>query len=173
MKKILFLDRDGIINVDNSYVYKIEEFEWMPEVFSALKLAKEAGYEFVIVTNQSGVARGYFTEEDVLTLKQYIEDSFKKNGLSLLGYYYCPHLQNAPVAKYNKVCNCRKPAPGMILQAMKDIDVDKDKSFLIGDSKRDVEAANAAGLRGYLYQEKSILEFMQKVLAKEKAYERL
>lgn len=171
MKKILFLDRDGVINVDNSYVYKIEEYEWMPEVFDALKLAKESGYEFIIVTNQSGVARGYFTEDDVLKLQRYIEDKFVEHGLNLLGYYYCPHLDGAPIAKYDKKCNCRKPAPGMILQAMKDVDVDKEKSFLIGDSVRDVEAANAAGLRGYLYKGESLLAFMRNVLAKERTYE--
>lgn len=173
MKKILFLDRDGVINIDNSYVYKIEEFEWMPEIFAALNLAKEAGYEFVIVTNQSGVARGYFTEEDLLKLKAYIEKAFSDNGLSLLGYYYCPHLDGAPIEKYNKVCNCRKPKPGMLIQAMEDIAIDKEHSFLIGDSKRDVEAAEAVDIRGYLYEGNSILEFMQDVLAKEKAYEGL
>lgn len=173
MKKILFLDRDGVINIDHSYVYKIEDFEWIPGIFEGLKKAVKDGYECIIVTNQSGVARGYFTEDDVQKLQKYIEESFAAEDIPLLGYYYCPHLPDAPISKYNKVCKCRKPEPGMLLQAMKDISVDKNQSFLIGDSKRDIVAANRAGIRGYLYQNEPMEQFIADILAKENSIERI
>ncbi len=164
MKKILFLDRDGVINKDKSYLYKIEDFEWVEGVKEALTMATNAGYEIIVVTNQSGVARGYYTEEDVKRLHDYISAELAVIGVFILDFYYCPHLLGASVKKYDIDCECRKPKPGMLLQAMEDYSVCKEQSFMIGDSLRDVEAAESAGIRGYLYQGGCMKSFVEGIL---------
>ena len=166
--KVLFLDRDGILNEDVSYLYKISDLKWVPGIFDALRLAREAGYELIVVTNQSGVARGMFTEEDVQNLHEHMQDELLMEGIPLLDIYYCPHLEGAAMPAYDVVCDCRKPKPGMILQAMEDHPIDSHESFLIGDSPRDVEAAHGAGISGYLYQGGDIVEFVTSCLEAEK-----
>ena len=170
MKKVLFLDRDGVINVDTGYLYKVENLQWIDGVKEGLALAVAHGYDIIVVTNQSGIARGYYTEGDVCALHQYMNQELTTAGAPILHFYYCPHHQEGIVSQYTKTCNCRKPKPGMILQAMVDYDIDKNRSFLIGDSKRDVEAAHAAGLRGYLFTGGSMLDFVKACLAKEEGY---
>lgn len=164
MRKVLFLDRDGVINKDVSYLYKIADLQWVDGAKEALKLAHDSGYELIVVTNQSGVARGYYKETDVQILHDYMGNELFKAGAPILHFYYCPHHKDGTVERYAVDCNCRKPKPGMILQAIKDFDVDVEHSFLIGDSQRDVDTAEAAGVKGYLFTESNLLNFMKKIL---------
>lgn len=164
MRKVLFLDRDGVINKDVSYLYKIVDLQWVDGAKEALKLAHDSGYELIVVTNQSGVARGYYKETDVQILHDYMGNELFKAGAPILHFYYCPHHKDGTVERYAVDCNCRKPKPGMILQAIKDFDVDVEHSFLIGDSQRDVDAAEAAGVKDDLFTESNLLHFMKKIL---------
>lgn len=162
--KAVFLDRDGTLNVDVAYLYEIEKFKWIPGAKEALKYLSERGYILFVVTNQSGVARGFFDEDRVQALHGFIQDELKKIDVKIEKFYYCPHLVGAAVAAYDKDCECRKPKPGMILQACQEYNIDKQQSFLIGDGKRDVEAAEAAGIRGYRYTDGSLLELVKKII---------
>lgn len=165
MKKAVFFDRDGVLNIDKNYLYKIEEFEWQQDAMQAVQFLKEQGYFIVVVTNQSGIARGYYTEQDMDLLHEHMQTELAKLGTSIDAFYHCPHLPNAEVAAYAVKCDCRKPAPGMILQAIKDHGLDAEQSFLIGDKNRDIEAGNAAGVTGYLYKEGSLLAFVKNITA--------
>ena len=164
MKKVIFLDRDGVINVDVNYLYRIEDLTFMPGALEALALAVRAGYELIVVTNQSGVARGYYTEADVKKLHAYMGAKMAEQGAPVLQFYYCPHHEKGTVPVYTKVCDCRKPKPGMILKAMEDYSIDRAKSFMIGDKTSDVEAAHRAGLDGYLFEGDNLLPFMRSIL---------
>lgn len=162
--KAVFLDRDGVLNVDVDYLYKIEDFRWIEEAPQALAYLAERGYKLFVVTNQSGIARGYYTVEDMQKLHDYMQQELQKFGVQIEKFYYCPHHKDGKVAKYAVDCSCRKPKPGMILQALEEYDIDAAASFLIGDSKRDVEAANAAGIAGYLYTGGSLLTFAKNIV---------
>lgn len=162
--KAVFLDRDGTLNVDVAYLYEIEKFNWIPGAKEALKYLTEQGYTLFVVTNQSGVARGYFAEEKVHQLHAFIQSELAEIGVKIEKFYYCPHLPDGPIPKYAIECDCRKPKPGMILQACHEYDIDKEKSFLVGDGKRDVEAAEAAGIRGYRYIGGSLLDFVKGII---------
>ncbi|MBS4912616.1 MAG: HAD family hydrolase [Veillonella sp.] len=164
MKKVIFLDRDGVINVDVNYLYRIEDLTFMPGAAEALALAVKSGYELIVVTNQSGVARGYYTEDDVKKLHAYMGDALAAKGAPILQFYYCPHHEKGTVPAYTKACDCRKPKPGMILKAMEEYAVDRSASFLIGDKPSDVEAAHNAGIDGYLFEGDDLLPFMQSIL---------
>ena len=166
MRKVLFLDRDGVINKDVSYLYKIADLQWVDGAKEALKLAHDAGYELIVVTNQSGVARGYYKETDVQILHDFMGNELFKAGAPILHFYYCPHHKDGTIKRYAIDCNCRKPKPGMLLQAIKDFDVDVEHSFLIGDSQCDVDAAETAGVKGYLFTESNLLDFMKTILKK-------
>ena len=167
-KKLCLLDRDGVLNIDKAYLYKPEEVEWVADSKAAIAWLNRQGYSVVVVTNQSGVARGFFTEDDVLKLHVWMQEEVKKAGGEIAAFYYCPHLPGAPVKEYDRECDCRKPKPGMILQALHDFGVRPENAFMAGDSPRDVEAAEAAGVRGYLYSEGSLLEFVQGILREKK-----
>lgn len=164
MKKVIFLDRDGVINVDVNYLYRIEDLTFMPGALEALALAVRAGYELIVVTNQSGVARGYYTEEDVKKLHAHMGEVLAAARAPILRFYYCPHHEKGTVPAYTMVCDCRKPEPGMILKAMEDYSIDRAKSFMIGDKSSDVEAAHRAGLDGYLFEGDNLLPFMRSIL---------
>lgn len=165
--KAVFLDRDGTLNVDVNYLYRIEDFAWMPEAREALSYLQEQGYTLFVITNQSGVARGYYTIAQMEQLHAYMNQELAQVGAHIEKFYYCPHHNKEGVLpEYVKDCDCRKPKPGMLLQACAEYEVDKEKSLMIGDSKRDVEAAEAAGIRGYLYEGGSLLDFVKQVLKK-------
>lgn len=168
MRKVLFLDRDGVINKDVHYLYRKEDMHFIDGAPEALKKAVEAGYDLIVVTNQSGVARGYYTEEDVQVLHQYMGDLLAQSGAPILAFYYCPHLKGAKIKAYDKDCSCRKPKPGLLLQAMKDYSIDKKHSFMVGDKPGDVAAAKAAGLRGYQFTGSNLDTFLGPLLEKEK-----
>lgn len=166
-RKVIFLDRDGVLNVEVSYLHKIEDFQWQEGAKEALQEAVAREYDLVVVTNQSGVARGYFTEEDVQILHNFMKAELSKIGVNLLAIYYCPHLVGATVPEYDKNCNCRKPKPGLLLQAFSDFEISQDDSFLVGDSPRDVEAAEAAGIKGYLFPGGNLKTFLHPILIKQ------
>ena len=136
LRPALFLDRDGIINVDRGYVGKREDFEFYPGIFELCRIAKQLGYLIFVVTNQSGIERGYYTEQDFLNLNDWMCAVFKEHGAEIDKVYYCPFLDSAD----------RKPMPGMILRAAQEFDVDLSISVLVGDKETDVQAGISAGV---------------------------
>lgn len=146
MRKAAFIDRDGVINVDRAYVHRIEDFQLIPGAVEAMGRLQQAGYLLVLITNQSGIARGLFTEADYHRLDGYIRERLAQSGVSLDSVQYCPHLPNAQVTEYRRDCECRKPRPGMILTAATELDIDLARSFLVGDRKSDIDAGHAAGV---------------------------
>lgn len=146
MNKALFLDRDGVINVNHGHVHKIEDFDFIDGIFDLCKLAKEKNFIIIIVTNQAGIGKGYYTENQFLSLNQWMLDMFKQYGILIDHVYYCPH-------RPEDNCNCRKPNPGMIIKAINDYNIDVKNSILIGDKQSDIDAAKAAGIvNTYLFE---------------------
>lgn len=161
MNGVVFLDRDGVINADIGYLWRREDFVWIPGAPAAIRLLNERGRPVVVVTNQSGVARGYYTEQDVESLHRWMNAELNRQGARIDAFYFCPHHPDGAIPEYTRVCDCRKPQPGMLLQAMEDWRGDPAKSVLIGDKESDVAAAAAAGIRGYLFDGKNLLEFVE------------
>lgn len=160
----IFFDRDGVLNKDFGYVYKSEDFKWIPGAMETIKHLKDMGYAIFVITNQSGVARGYFTEEDIKDLHEWInEELFEKYQVKIDGFYYCPHHPTVGQSPYQTKCECRKPKPGLIIRALKDFHIDKSKSYFIGDKDTDIEAASDVGIRGYIFQSENLLNFMHQV----------
>lgn len=145
MNKALFLDRDGIINIDHGYVYKPSEFIFTSDIFELCHRFTEQNYVLVVVTNQSGIARGLYTEEDFETLSYWMKARFQEQGLSIAGVYYCPHHPTKGSDQYRINCACRKPQPGMLLRAAKELDLDLTKSVMLGDKMSDAQAGKQAG----------------------------
>jgi len=139
LNKAVFLDRDGVINVDRDYVHKIEEFEFKDGIFELLKHLRDLGYLLIVVTNQSGIGRGYYSEEDFRQITKYMLDSFIEKGIEIAKVMYCPH---AP----EEECRCRKPDSLMIEESAKELQVDLSVSWLIGDKKSDIQSAKKAGV---------------------------
>ena len=147
MKKLaLFLDRDGVINVDHGYVHTPEKFEFVDGIFEIVAAANKAGYLVIVVTNQAGIGRGYYSEAQFHALTDWMKTKFIENGGRIDAVYFCPYHPEYGVGKYRRESDCRKPAPGMILTAMRDFDIDLGKSILVGDSLKDIYAANASGI---------------------------
>lgn len=149
-KRAVFIDRDGTINVEKEYLHRPDEFEFIPGAPEAIRLLGEAGFLVVVVTNQSGVARGYYKEEDVRALHRYMDDLLERQGARVDAYYFCPHHPDNGAGEYRIECTCRKPLPGMLLQAASDLEIDLSSSWMIGDKGVDVEAGLAAGCRAGL-----------------------
>ncbi len=149
MQRAVFLDRDGTINLEKEYLYRIDEFEFVPGAPEAIRLLNEAGFMVVVVTNQSGVARGYYTEEDVEALHHFISRELARHDARIDAWMYCPHHPSGK-GRYSLPCSCRKPMPGMLLEAARRFDIDLEHSVMIGDKLADVEAALAAGCRPVL-----------------------
>lgn len=145
-KPAVFLDRDGVINVDRGYVHDEHDFHFIEGVFAATKQLQEMGYLLVLVTNQSGIARGLFSEERFLTLTQWMDWNFVDNHVEFDGIYYCPHHPEYGIDTYKQDCDCRKPKPGMFLSAQDDLDIDMANSVMVGDKAEDLMAAEAAGV---------------------------
>lgn len=143
MAKAVFLDRDGTINVERDYLFRCEDFEFISGVPEAIKKLNDAGFLVVVVTNQSGVARGYYSEADVKLLHGFVEQQLVLHGAHVDGYYYCPHHPDKGNAPYRKLCRCRKGEPGMLLDAARDLNIDLTQSFIVGDKLADVEAGLA------------------------------
>lgn len=145
-RKAAFLDRDGVINLDRAYVHKWEDFEFVPGAIEAMKRLSDAGYALVIVTNQSGIARGMYTEEDYQLLTRLMCDALFDEGVVIAGVYHCPHHPDGTVRGFDVECDCRKPAPGMILRAARELGLSLADSILVGDKSSDIEAARRAGI---------------------------
>lgn len=150
MRPAVFLDRDGTLIDERNYLDRLDQIEPLPGAAAALARLRDAGFALVVVTNQAGVARGYVDEPFVRAAHDRLAALFARDGLVLDGYYYCPHHPEGSVAAYRRACRCRKPSPGMIEEAARDLDLDVARSFVIGDKWLDVELATNAGARGIL-----------------------
>jgi D-glycero-D-manno-heptose 1,7-bisphosphate phosphatase len=146
-RKAVFLDRDGVINVDHGYVSRIADFSFAPGAIDGMRFFQNAGYRLIVITNQSGIARGFYTERDYEVLTTHMEAELARAGVHLDGVYHCPHLPDAAVDVYRKDCDCRKPGPGLILRAVQDHGLDPSQSVLVGDKDSDIAAGRAAGVR--------------------------
>ncbi len=146
LRPAAFLDRDGVLNDDLGYVHRVADFHWLPGAVQACKRLQDAGYALVVVTNQSGVARGMYTLDDVDTLHAHMQRELSAAGVTLTAIYRCPHLPTAEVADYRLDCSCRKPRPGMLMQALREHGLDAARSVMVGDKPSDVQAGQAAGV---------------------------
>ncbi len=150
VNKAVFLDRDGTINIDKGYLYTKEDFEYLPRAVEGLRRLSEAGYLLVVITNQSGIARGLYTEEDYLKLDTWMKTDLLSKGVSIAASYYCPHLPQAKIKQYKIVCRCRKPSTELFWRAQQDLNIDMDHSFAVGDRLRDLSICNESGIKGIL-----------------------
>jgi D-glycero-D-manno-heptose 1,7-bisphosphate phosphatase len=146
----VFFDRDGTLNEEMGYVNHLERFILFPDVGKAIRLLNEHNIKAVVITNQSGVARGYFPESLIHRVHQKMEDLLRKEGAHLDGIYYCPHHPDIGVLPYRKKCRCRKPATGLVEEAAKDLDIDFSRSYVIGDRGVDIEFGHRFGAKGIL-----------------------
>lgn len=160
----VFFDRDGTLNVDTGYLHEIDKLQWMPEAKEAVKYVNDKGYLAIVITNQSGVARGLFDEETVHILHEHMNMELGAIGAHVDAFYYCPHHPEAVLPEYRQECNCRKPKSGLIEMACRDFPIDLKKSLVVGDSRRDIVCGNEAGVRGVLYKEGSLLELLRNEL---------
>ncbi|VVB78613.1 Histidine biosynthesis bifunctional protein HisB [uncultured archaeon] len=147
--KAIFLDRDGVINLDSGHVGKINDFVFLPRVFESLKMLSSKGYLFIIITNQSGISRGYYDLEDFFTLNNWMLDKFDENGIKISGVYFCPHHPD-------ENCNCRKPKSLMFDSAVSDFNIDEAQSWIIGDKLTDLEIGKNSPCKKILIRSKYI-----------------
>ena len=138
--KTIFLDRDGVINKEINYLHKIDDFEFLDGIFETCQYLISLNYKIIIITNQSGIARGYYNANDFQIITNWMIAEFKKNDVDILDVFHCPHSPSSN-------CDCRKPKPGMFIEAKNKHNVDMLKSWMIGDSERDIRAANLAGIK--------------------------
>lgn len=151
-RKALFLDRDGVINVDYGYVHRKQDCVFVTGIFDLVRLANASGYQVVVVTNQAGIGRGYFSEAQFIAFMDWIRDAFEARGARLDRVYFCPHHPVAGVGAYKQACTCRKPEPGMLYEAQRELDLKMSESIMIGDKSSDLEAAARAGVgRRFLF----------------------
>jgi D,D-heptose 1,7-bisphosphate phosphatase len=146
----VFMDRDGTINEEVSYLSRMEQLRIYPQAYEAIRLINAAGMKAVVVTNQSGIARGYFTEDFVRSVHDRINELLGAEGARIDGFYICPHHPIHGNGIYKQDCNCRKPKPGLLLQAAAEMNIDLARSYMIGDMLKDIEAGKKAGARGIL-----------------------
>lgn len=150
MNKAIFLDRDGTINKDFGYVYKKEDFIFLDGVKEGLKILNDLGYKLIVITNQSGIARGYYTKEDAENIFKYMIDELLKENIKIEKVYYCPHLGDE--------CDCRKPKLGLFYKAQKEFDIDFAKSFAVGDKLRDLSICDKENVKGFLISNEGKIE---------------
>lgn len=160
----LFLDRDGVLNVDKGYLYRREDFVWIEGARETVRLANDRGWLVFVVTNQAGVARGYYEERDIAILHTFLQQELAAAGAHIDAFEYCPHHPDGTRPGYDRVCDRRKPGPGMIRDLLKAWPVDTARSFLIGDMPHDIAAADAAGLRGHRFTGGSLLEMVKPLI---------
>jgi D-glycero-D-manno-heptose 1,7-bisphosphate phosphatase len=147
LRRAAFLDRDGVINIDHGYVFRREDFEFVPGTLRACAELHRLGFALVVVTNQAGIGRGLYGEADFHRLTEWMKGEFAAAGAPLAGVYHCPHHPQAALGDYRRSCACRKPAPGMLLAAMRELALDAARSVLFGDKASDIEAGAAAGVK--------------------------
>jgi D-glycero-D-manno-heptose 1,7-bisphosphate phosphatase len=162
-----FLDRDGVLNVDHGYAHRPDQLEWIAGAPEAVRLLNEAGYYVFVISNQSGVARGYFEETAVQQFHAHMQDALRAQGAHIDAFYYCPHHPDGVIKELAIQCRCRKPAPGMLEQAARDWPIDLNRSFLIGDKDDDLAAANTFHIRGIKFDARagSLVDLVRKKLA--------
>nr|ELR5113229.1 D-glycero-beta-D-manno-heptose 1,7-bisphosphate 7-phosphatase [Providencia stuartii] len=142
----IFLDRDGTINIDHGYVHKIDDFQFIDGAIEAMAELKNMGYALVVVTNQSGIGRGIYSEDSFMQLTEWMDWSLADRGVDLDGIYFCPHHPDAKEEEYRQDCNCRKPKPGMLLDAQAFLNIDMASSIMVGDKLADMQAGKAANV---------------------------
>lgn len=164
-RPIAFLDRDGVLNFDAGYTYRPEDLMWKPGAREAIRLLNDLGYYVIVVTNQAGVARGFYETDDVLKFHASMQHQLNDIGAFIDAFYFCPYHPDATVAKYRANNHFdRKPNPGMLLRALDEWPHDRHRSFLIGDQNSDLQAAFNAGIRGYLFEGSNLLEFIKECI---------
>lgn len=146
-RRALFLDRDGVINLDHGYVHSAARTDFLPGIFDLVRTARAAGFAPVVVTNQAGIARGLYDEATFLEYTAWVHAQFRAHDAPLFATYYCPHHPTAGIGDARRDCTCRKPQPGMLLAAALHLDIDLPASRLLGDTQKDLDAAHAAGVR--------------------------
>lgn len=146
----VFLDRDGTINEEVGYLDRLDKLIIYPEAFDAIRRINEAGMKAIVISNQSGVARGYFDEVFVETVHERIQALLKEKGARIDRFYYCPHHPTEGIGIYKRACACRKPEAGLLLQAAQEMGIDLAHSYMVGDMPKDIEAAGKAGVKGIL-----------------------
>jgi D,D-heptose 1,7-bisphosphate phosphatase len=156
-----FLDRDGVINHDDNYVHRPEQVRWVDGAIDAIRWLNDEGYYVFVVTNQAGVARGYYAEDDVNSLHAWMQNEFWRSGAHVDSFEYCPYHPEGTVEQYRRASELRKPGPGMLLKLQKDWDTDVPGSFMIGDRDIDMQAAAAAGIAGYKFPGGNLLDFVR------------
>ncbi len=164
MKPAIFFDRDGVLNHDTGYAYDPNKLSWIDGAREAVKTANDAGYFTFVITNQSGVARGLYRETDIDLFHARMDEDLSRLGAHIDAFEYCPYHPEAVVREYRQLSHRRKPAPGMIEDLLIRFPVDKSRSFLIGDRQSDLEAALAAGIRGYLFTGGDLEKFLKRIL---------
>ena len=155
-----FLDRDGVINRDHGYVHRPEQVEWIPGAQESVRRLNDLGYRVVVVTNQAGVAHGHYGEDEIITLHDWIQEELAAKGAFVDAFYFCPYHPNARVERFRADHIDRKPNPGMIFRAFSDMQIDKNRSFLIGDKDSDIECARSAGIKGFLFTSENLAVFL-------------
>ena len=168
-RSAVFFDRDGVLNIDKAYVHKVEDFEWVAGAREAIKLCNDRGYLTFVVTNQAGVARGYYGIEAIHALHDWMSADLAETGAHIDEFQYCPYHEEGVVAEWRKASDRRKPAPGMILDCLKGWPVRKESSLLVGDRPHDVQAATAAGVKGHLFGGGNLLSFIRPLLGEDDA----
>ena len=146
LRPAAFLDRDGVINIDRGYVSRAEDFEFVTGVFEGAAALQHLGFALVVITNQSGIGRGLYSESDLLALNRWMSDQFERHSVHIDGVFYCPHHPTEALDRYRCECDCRKPAPGMLLRAARELNLDLTRSAMFGDRVSDLHAAAAAGV---------------------------
>ena len=157
----VFLDRDGTINEEVGYLDSLDKLKIIPNAYEAIRLINESEMKAVVISNQAGVARGLFTEDFVKITNKHLQTALRQKGAYIDKFYYCPHHPTEGIGIYLQQCNCRKPAPGMLLQAAQDLNIDLTVSYLVGDRFRDMEAAKKAGVKGVLVKTGYGQDFLQ------------
>ena len=162
----VFLDRDGVLNIDHGYVHTRENFHWISGAKDAIKYLNDKGYLVILVTNQSGIGRGYYSEKSFHELMELICKELLQIGAHIDDIFFCPHHPREALGEYKKDCHCRKPKSGMIDQAQKKMKINMAYSFVIGDSEKDMKLAENKGIPGFLFKGGNLFQFTRKVLAK-------
>lgn len=164
VRPMALLDRDGVLNRDVGYPYRPDQIEWIDGAFDALRRLHEAGFRIVVVTNQSGIGRGFYNESDVQALHKWMRAEIERRGAQIASFYFCPYHPDATLIEYRRDHPDRKPSPGMLLRALTDFPTDASKSFMIGDRDSDLIAARAAGVKSYLFTGGNLDDFVANIL---------
>ena len=161
-KPAVFLDRDGVINKDKKYVHKIKDFEWIDGAKESIKVLNKKGYFIIVVTNQSGIGRGFYSEKDVYHLHNFINLELEKINAKIDDFFYSPYHQSDSLGKFSHLKHLRKPDTGMLEAACKKWPIIKEMSLIIGDKEIDMQCAKNFGIKGYLFKDSNLLKFIKK-----------